>query len=420
MEKTVKKEIDETKHKVDHLLLLIGKNPLPNAVAGKLLVKDSGSITMLYTAETEAAKINLGNFLSGVTFKEPVKIDKSDAGSIFDGIFKALTLKAGEKQPQSIGLHYTGGTKAMSTHAYRAIERWHNEHAPNCQLVFSYLDARSLRMVFDPPNPLSGSVEKPYVGDQVKISLKELIGLHGWSFNKKLGKSILPVTQALLPELAASLAKVHADPNLIEAWKKWKSANLQSGWNWALPTDTRLANVCQAMKKDLYCNSRVIEGEEGAKDFGLKGQQLRLWLNGGFWLEHHTLQCLTELSADLELHDYGQAIDIAVPGATHFDLDVVALHGYQLFAFSCGIGSNLDDKKDLKLKLFEVFVRARQLGGDEARVALISNYPDPDGLQSEIRSEFDPDGHIRVFGQAQLGSLKCKLASWIKEKSHIS
>ncbi len=406
---------DIEKHRVDHLLLLLGKNPLPNAVAGKLLVNYSGSITMLYTADTKPAVKNLESFLKGKKFNEPVKIDEADAHSIFEGVFKALNAVGG----QSIGLHYTGGTKAMSAHAYRAAERWHNKQNKNTQLVFTYLDARSLQMVFDPVDPESESGEREYVGDQV-ISLKELIGLHGWSFIKKTGKVMPPRSQGLLPKLATALASVHSDSGLIDIWKSWKSANLQSGWNWPLPEDGSLMNVRRAMEEELCCISGAIDGEKSAQNLSIGNQELRLWLNGGLWLEHHTLQCLTALSPELRLHDCGQAIKVAVPGATDFDLDVATLHGYQLFAFSCGVLSKLNEKGELKLKLFEVFVRARQLGGDEARVALVSTSPDPDALQSEIRNEFDPEGHTKVFGQRDLQDLKAALASWIKEQSHIS
>jgi hypothetical protein len=276
-------------------------------------------------------------------------------------------------------------------------------------------------MVFDPVDPESDSGKPVYVGDQVRISLQELIGLHGWAYKKEKGKEVKPRSQALLPKLAAALASVHSEPDLIETWRNWKAANLQSGWSWPLPEDARLAKVRQAMEEGLGCESgEKIDGKKSAQKLGLEDQELRLWLNGGFWLEHHTLQCLTELSADLGLHDCCQAIKVAVPGATDFDLDVAALHGYQLFAFSCGVLSKPNEKGELKLKLFEVFVRARQLGGDEARVALVSASPDPKALQSEIRNEFDPEGHIKVFGQADLKDLKAALASWIKEKSHIS
>ena len=400
------------KHKVDHLLLLLGKNPLPNAVAGELLIKPDGSITMLYTSDTGPAVRNLERFFDGkAKLNPPVQIDETDSHSIFKGIFKALN----EDKSQSIGLHYTGGTKAMSVHAYRAVERCCRQGR---QLVFSYLDARSLQMVFDPVDPESDSSERIYVGNQVEISLEQLISLHGWAFNKKQGKPMLPVRRALLPELASALALAHLASDSIYAWKTWRSTHINQGRIWPLPDSPLLTNVRKVMEEVLCCSSGQIEVENSAKKLGIGDRDLKLWLDG-FWLEHHVLQCLTELSGEGNLKDCCQATKIAVPGGTDFDLDVVALHSYQLFAFSCGVRSEPDKKTELKLKLFEVFVRARQLGGDEARIALVSTSPDPDGLQSEIRNEYDSEERIKVFGQPHLRDLKSAIASWIKEQSHI-
>jgi hypothetical protein len=95
-------------------------------------------------------------------------------------------------------------------------------------------------------------------------------------------------------------------------------------------------------------------------------------------------------------------------------VDVIALRGYQLFAFSC----STDKKKPLlKLKLFEAYIRARQLGGDEARVALVCCSNDPEGLEHEMRRDVDPEGRIRVFGRKHLADLKVHIESWIRSQS---
>ncbi len=57
----------------------------------------------------------------------------------------------------------------------------------------------------------------------------------------------------------------------------------------------------------------------------------------------------------------------------HFQFDVAAMRGYQLFAFSCTTedGKRKGKRGLLKQKLFESYVRARQMGGDEACAALV-------------------------------------------------
>src|SRR6266487_4756377 len=38
-------------YQVDHLLILVGSNPVPNAVAGKLLTRPGGTITLIHSEE---------------------------------------------------------------------------------------------------------------------------------------------------------------------------------------------------------------------------------------------------------------------------------------------------------------------------------------------------------------------------------
>jgi hypothetical protein len=100
----------------------------------------------------------------------------------------------------------------------------------------------------------------------------------------------------------------------------------------------------------------------------------------------------------------------AVP---YFELDVVAMRGYQLFGCSCSIDSR---KNILKNKLFEAFVRARQIGGDEARVGLVCHYPDPEALQEELYRDFDTGRQIRVFGSRDLRNLPDAFAHWLADQ----
>jgi hypothetical protein len=134
------------------------------------------------------------------------------------------------------------------------------------------------------------------------------------------------------------------------------------------------------------------------------------WLDGK-WLEHYVLDTLNTLATPLSLHECTQNI---VPNEMEFDVDVIALRGYQLFALSC----STDEKKGLlKLKLFEAYVRARQLGGDEARVALVCCSNDPEGLEHEMQRDVDPEGRIRVFGRKHLTNLAMHLEDCIRSQS---
>src|SRR5205085_4787124 len=140
-----------------HLLLLIGSNPLPNAVAAERLATPETEITLLHSKELFTVAQRLQNWIKRRNRCEPnlKEIDESDPVSIFQGTGDALK----EVMSMSIGLHYTGGTKAMSVHTYQAVKHWvevQRTQGRTVTPVFSYLNPRKLQIVIDPLDPQSG------------------------------------------------------------------------------------------------------------------------------------------------------------------------------------------------------------------------------------------------------------------------
>jgi len=403
----------------DHLLLLVGGNPLPNAVAGKLLTAREGTITLFHSrgaagtgdvAQRLCAWLNKQGVVRSVGLKE---VEESNPTSIFSGVQERLNSVGAHR----VGLNYTGGTKAMSVHAYRAVEQWAKEK--NTTPVFSYLDARTLQMVFD-PNGGSGEWRE-YVGRALELKLRDLLALHGWALKCE------PTQTPLFPTTARALATACANDEGFEDWKKWiddefRSKCRRSGkedWknktqlqavSLTLPTSSSLREVVQSLHSELRVSGGNLGLVHGA--FGNEPKRFCEWLFGK-WLEHYVLDILNDndLVTQLYLHECAQNI---VPNEVEFDVDVMALRGYQLFAFSCSTDTQ---KGRLKLKLFEAYVRARQLGGDEARIALVCCSNDSDGLENEMRRDVDPGGRIHVFGRKHLGNLTEHIKTWIQSQS---
>jgi hypothetical protein len=69
---------------------------------------------------------------------------------------------------------------------------------------------------------------------------------------------------------------------------------------------------------------------------------------------------------------------------------------------------------ETKKHLFEAYMRARQLGGDEARVALVCCVPNVDIVQAEIERKWHVSQQIRVFGRDDLIDLDKKFGEWFK------
>jgi len=378
------------KYKTEHLFLLIGRNPLPNFVAAKLLGRktdNSGNPikTSLYLLHSEDDKRrglsgtkSYADNLKKVLGEEEyvynyVPVEPSRPDTVTDGISKYLPVIPND---QLVGLHYTGGTKAMAVHAYNTF---------NCskrKVTYSYLDPRSLALNIDADNPggestsfplaLTERPEEKLLFDAATISLNELLALH----------------------------------NLEKLQRRTENP---------LSIITRPADV-EAMSKD-------VEGH-------INGGSLSATL-----LEEFVLSQVLELKRECSLHDCGYNLEIALPknianNGQFFEIDVVAMRGYRLFAISC----TLDVDPDLELnpkppgykartgankckqKLFEIKARAEQLGGEEARVALVcpmGKPGQPNGVENLRRLMEQLKGdNIRVFGYDDLADLKIQLQDW--------
>ncbi|MEA3395841.1 MAG: hypothetical protein U9R05_00065, partial [Chloroflexota bacterium] len=133
----------------------------------------------------------------------------------------------------------------------------------------------------------------------------------------------------------------------------------------------------------------------------------------GEWLEHYVLAELLKIAYDAQVHDCGMSLATDQSrGASDFDFefDVAALRGYQFFGISCTTSSNKDKAKQ---KLFEAYIRARQLGGDEARVGLVCAYEKAYRFEAEVEQEWLAKGKIKVFGPRKWPYLAACLKEWL-------
>lgn len=413
---------DLSHYQSDHLILLIGGNPLPNAVAGLLLAKKESQITLIHSSATFPIAQRLAKWFKDREFPQTIlkETKESEANSIYTAVESAFK----QISHESIGLNYTGGTKTMSVHAHEAVKQFAQERRLEKPPIFSYLDARTLEMVFDPEHPAKGEFSQPESLEGFsEIGLADLLTLHEWQNKTE------PTNIPFLAKSSDALLQIYQTSAALDAWNSWKEAVLHETcrrpdrpdkWKsqgqlrsimlpW--PTDPSLQPLVNALQADLDQDDEL-RLADAAKTCGKKKiEDICKWLYGGFWLETITLQALQTITANCHLHDVLMNLNPELPGQeTDFELDVVAMKGYQLFALSC---STSESKPLLKHKLMEAFIRARQLGGDEARIALVSCSENPDELEREMRQSLDMEGQIKVFGLAHLETLANALQEWI-------
>lgn len=444
------REDDLPNYQSEILFLLIGKNPLPNYVAAKLLIKQGAKVYFVYSEDgTKDYKKRLVDKLKmqlGGSLFTPVDVplqNPSDAACIKSAI---KTVFASIPDNASIGLNYTGGTKAMSVHVYRAIEEFGT--AKNCQLKFSYLDPRKLEMLFD--GETDGiELNKPgdAVFEQVKILLGDLMNLHDLIYLKnESGNSVKPKESPLFPKLCKTIANFQFDRSKLNSWLNWRKNNrnkleeperLENLERWRkiskserleklgkleieIPDDLSELEIAINETSQQVCSTDWVE--DNKLKFALVGEQRAKTVGNfifSFWLESYVLLKIIEVkdTCNLNQNSFGRnlavvrsdAIDKTAP---FFEVDVFALRGYQLFAVSCTTDVK---KKPCKQKLFEIVHRAKQLGGDEARIGLVC-MAEPNTV-NEIENELKED-HVRVFGKGSLekwnkGDLS-DLGKWFK------
>lgn len=423
-------------YQTDYLFLLVGENPLPNYVAAKLLLKEEGTLYLVYSKGTTNQAERLDKILRTEQFEtETVSLEdyESDAYRIKKRIQECLRPPANQL---SIGLHYSGGTKPMAVHAYRALF----EHSSKQQqeVVFSYLNPRQLKICIDRLDNDSDNI--PVRPQDLEIQLETIFELHG----RKSKSSKKFIRTPHMPNLATALAETVADRTTAKHWFDWflevfckgggteklaarkpRKSNGKPG-NWKSKTALgelffSTNDMPQAIKNVLrdkgYINSQDRLSLAEIKEIGdfNKATEFCSWLDG-FWLEHYVLQQIITLSEILNIADYGLNFDFELQGTKDgFEFDVAFTHGYQLFAISCTTFGDQDGQRSAcKLKFLEAYIRAQQMGGTEARVALVCLADEPGSIKSEL-ANFLKNEQIKVFGRKQLMSLDHEIATWIKD-----
>jgi hypothetical protein len=407
-------------YKVDHLFLLMGENPLPNYVTANLLLKKGGTPYLIHTTGTETQAKRLKNILDnkpiGLQQAQLISLGKyeSDAYHIQDEICRKIqSLKSGK-----IGLNYTGGTKAMAVHAYRAVLS-----QPQVDTVFSYLDARRLEMCIDRED--GGRIRIKVKPESLEVKLVKLFQLHGLELKQQK-----TTQQVQLPKLATKLANIFQEESTAKQWFDWfykvfreqaYKSKPNGGGEWksktallevSTPLDNLPQEIILAFKEENFVTDDNQLSLQKVDKTGIfkEIKNFCKWLDG-LWLEHYVLEQIKNI-ADKQIEDYGLNFEIPIKGTRDgFEFDVAFTRGYQLFAISCSTTSN---RSLCKSKLFEAYLRARQMGGDEARVALVCCFNEPDTLKAEIVASTN-DKKIAVFGREHLNNLSEEIANWIDQ-----
>lgn len=437
-------QIDAVKTK--YLFMLVGGNTLPNYVAACLLTCPEAVIYLVHSEETSdqrqalekvlkqgqqsascwpaertapAQAEHMAQIMQQLAQCEIINVPTQAANP--SSIFTSITGRL-KSIPDSatVGLHYTGGTKVMAVHAFRALQDWQCENPRNRRVCSTYLDAGTLHLWAERSD--WRGAQSQYVGDLVDVSLCDLLALHRRDELKK------PVrTAAIWPSVVQALMEIN---NKEELRKKWVTP-----WKTYKQFEEKNELKLQEALKDVRTDQLHLDSHWFATIYTHLSQETRLkfpttfgnivqaspfaqtpspfyemvkWFTGG-WFEDYVFLHIQQFADRIHMHDLTLNVQPKL-GNKDFEFDVVAIRHYQLFAFSCTLDRG---RKECKHKLLEAVARARQLGGSEARIALVCCYEDARDLQNEVDA-LVRDNQARVFARDDLPNLRNAIEQWMK------
>ncbi len=350
------------------LVLLVGGNPLPNYLAARILATERPWVraVLVYTKETEAVKDRLCHALSELgTVDERFVEDAASAESI---------RAAWRDLPPPVHLHYTGGTKAMAAHLHA---RWREEFSDvDWKREASYLDERTEALRFDDGTSVA------LAGLDLQLELEPLAGLHGLEDLER--GTPKPGGPELPGDTLAMARSLLADPG--QASRLYRALPEKVGrWRPEDPDELRCFGI-RGLSHDL------VPGQAWSRP---AKEEWHRFLRGG-WLEHWLGDLIRPLIAP---HPVWVDVRARIKGRP-FQVDVVALRRHRVYAVSCTTDAT---PAGAKSKLFEVAFRARQLGGDLARSALVCFVEEKlSDVQKDVEAGWDATNVPRPFGLQHL------------------
>lgn len=404
----------------NHLVLLIGTNPLPNLVVAEYFLRNNPELKEIWLVHSEKTDRQKGTGVLARNLEEILQHDYkskikfplhkiplsnvSDAKQIVrdlkDDFFEKLSSKS------SVHLNYTGGTKVMGVHVYRAIE----ENIKISEKSFSYINSREYQVVDDEQRGITDDLRK-----EINITFSELIKLHGY---KRINSdSDFDFT------IAVETFKTNIEENLLNKYFEYykKKRYLFTSRNRSGKLAEHINELKDELKRFKPNNTflSIIKAMPDGCRFFSEDENFMTphsdnecknaikFIDGG-WLEDYIYYVLKK-----NLKDYGFEIlknwEIKKDKwNTNFELDVILMQGYQLIGISCTT-SNM--KARCKSKGFEIIHRTRQIGGAEAKAILVTMMDKDKKTKADLRPivqeelEIDTGGtasNILVLGERDL------------------
>jgi len=372
---------------MDILILLIGGNPLPNFITADYLSNsdkdDRNDLPVpgkIFFVSTERTKNFSGSIIHLLKKRQKGDFPQTEEIELYDKHRFPESIQEKIKKAlenlhtlDSIHLNYTGGTKPMAVNAFAAVSEF--AHKNNKKIILSDVNPDNFKLTtFEVNSKDRMSEEKNFPGkgdlrDYVHLNIDEIFLLHEMKPVKKK-KEMTFLKDDMIDIIPFSLAMA-AD---------YKANNRRE----------RFLEISKELEKsDPKINEKIVANHPYLK--GIFDENLKLKITSGQfydfingkWLEYYLYSCLKKLETKLkiEFSDIGMSVE-AEYDKRKCEIDVIAVRGFQMFLFSCTTSQKI---KLVKQKAFEALFRAEQLGGEHAKVIVVSTMFNTPGIPGKIK-----------------------------------
>ncbi len=367
------------------LIVLLGSNPLPVFVTIKALWHNEGlgfdKLLFVFSTHTQDFCPYIRKALD-LPDKMIEYCNLEDNQRRPQAIKTKLisSLQGLDPQPLEIHFNHTGGTKTMAIHGFTAIAEFAANRAIPLMISDLDPDCHKLNVTqngYTTMYPLNGS----YL-DSIKCSIEDLTGLHGFT-TKNEGLSEIDDTYLGMPLkdfFTEVLSPVHImvflKGKFHDKWSEVRDLKKIKKNHTKLPE--HLVNCLDLKSKgkilNYFClgNLSTVVGLED-KDFFANLYGILDFIDGK-WLEYMVFTRIKALFAERQISAdqvlLGHKVQLGDIAANRdCELDVVVMNGYQLTLISCTTSNRIST---VKQKAFEAVFRANQLGGEQAKVLVVS------------------------------------------------
>lgn len=382
------------------ILSTVGDNPLTSAIILSELLKDGDQVVLIATMESYEIASRIAHWMNSsinmAIQEEILQIPAFNYQKITQMVNEYLTYEYSE-----ILVDITGGTKIMSLGLVNSVDT-------KQRFQLFYLQNGIIRELN----------QNKIIEIENTLSLSEILFLYNWQFSAIA--TDIKDTELKLVNIIASIHQTLEGGKSWYEWRKstflpstqkypytWKDETELSTLKLPLPSNTYFERFVNAIPNRIE-NEVILQLHDLHTALDTKTYEDTCnWINGK-WLEIYVYSQMRQI----KWIEISRNLETKFP---MFEIDIVAKFKNSLIIVSCTTitDSAPGGKSRLKSKMFEVIIRARQLGGLKTYPVLVCMSDDLDTLKNEFRN-VSLDLKYQIFGRKDLVNLKQKIENWIE------